>query len=163
MNALARAVSLPEAASPARRVIAKIIDLLMAGLTLSFFKLWLSPTVAILCMYAWLIACDGWGSWGKWIVGIKCVHAETGADCTVLQSLQRNLLFLPSMGRAFLLTGPKDQPMPSMRTAAMVLALIGLVIIALELRWMSQRPDRRRLGDAMGNTVVVMGRAPFWS
>jgi len=53
----------------------------------------------------WFAASDGLGSIGKMLFGLRCVDAKTGKDCTVLQSLLRNAIFIPSLVRAELRVG----------------------------------------------------------
>ncbi len=141
------------------RIVAKIIDALLSIGVLSLGLRFTHPVATIALTYAWFIGCDGWGSWGKWLVGIRCVHAETGALCTVGQSLQRNMIFVPSLLRALL----GAAYFPSQCLLVTFIALGGLVLLALEVRWMLRRADKRRLGDAMGNTRVLKGRAPLFA
>lgn len=149
-------------ASATRRTFAKLFDGLLSGGVMLLVNRWYSDTVAVVAMWAWFMACDGFGSWGKWLMGIQCVHGETGSPCTVFQSLQRNIVFLPGMARALMVMGARDGFLEKNQAAIGALSIVGLVMTALELRWMMRRFDRRRLGDAMGNTRVVMGRSAFW-
>jgi hypothetical protein len=66
----------------------------------------------------------------------------------------RNLIFLPSLGRTLVnvLWGKEHVQ------AVAALGVAGLVIAALEVRWMFKRRDGRRLGDAFGDTRVVRSR-----
>ncbi|MBX7115159.1 MAG: RDD family protein [Myxococcaceae bacterium] len=150
-------------ASAQDRIVAKIIDALLSAGVLALGWRWSNGTAAIALMYAWFIGCDGWGSWGKWIVGIRCVHAETGARCTVVQSVQRNLIFVPSLVRVLWVAGARETYLTAHRPLIALISLGGLALVALEARFMSRRADKRRLGDAMGNTRVVKGRAPLFA
>lgn len=140
-------------ATASQRAIAKLIDAV-----LSFFVFYLVMRLtkglvpSIAAAYLWFMLSDGFGSLGKAFVGIKCVDAKTGADCGYGASLLRNCVFLPSFGRAML----KAQHDPALDLWFQIAAVTSVILMILELRWMVARRDKRRLGDALGDTRVIV-------
>jgi uncharacterized RDD family membrane protein YckC len=151
-----------------RRVLAKLIDL--AGLVLmrvaaaSLLARWLGPEAeavrwgSVVIAYGWFVCVDGLSSPGKWLMGLRCLDARTGRDCSVAQSVLRNLVFLPDFGRVLVraLAGPTQAAREAWLPLTGLLGFLGIALLVAEVRWMSSRADRRRLGDAMGDTRVVL-------
>jgi uncharacterized RDD family membrane protein YckC len=142
--------------NPWLRLVAKFVDIIFIAFVLGFVStLSKSPVFGVVSGYVLLLALDGQGaSPGKRLAGLRVVNASTGAPCTVGESMLRNLIFLPSLGRTLVnvLWGKEHVQ------AVAAFGVAGLVIAALEVRWMFKRRDGRRLGDAFGDTRVV--RAP---
>jgi len=93
-----------------RRLLAGIVDLVAVPLLILLFESFLlSPTrssrtmgpyyfeYGFLAAYPLLLGCflllkDWWGSPGKWLLGLRVVDLDSREPCSLLASLQRNLL-----------------------------------------------------------------------
>jgi uncharacterized RDD family membrane protein YckC len=138
------------------RAMAKLIDflaiaVLLGAATRMWGALWALPLVYLL-----VLTMDGLGvTPGKRLFGLRAVDAKTGQPCGIGQSVLRNLVFLPSFGRQMVKAVSTSE---AAQTAVGVLAIVGIMVVIQEWRWMATRRDGRRLGDAFGDTRVVRGR-----
>jgi uncharacterized RDD family membrane protein YckC len=115
---------------------AKLIDCVVAGVTIVGFARRWDSIVGLIAGYAWLLTSDWSGSPGKWLLGLRAVDHQTKRDCTLLQSILRNLPFALS-------ALPK------------VLSFVALGAQVAELVRASRDPEGRRYGDRVAKTVVV--------
>jgi uncharacterized RDD family membrane protein YckC len=142
--------------NPWLRLVAKLVDFIFIGFVVGFVSaLSKTPVFGVVSGYVLLLALDGQGaSPGKRLAGLRVVNASTGAPCGVGESVLRNLVFLPELGRTLVnvLWGKEHVQ------AVALLSVAGLLVAVLEVRWMFTRRDGRRLGDAFGDTRVVRAR-----
>jgi uncharacterized RDD family membrane protein YckC len=135
------------------RAVAKLLDLLFAGFVFFVvYRLTHSEFVSLAAMFLWFTIADAVAAPGKAFMGLRVVDAKTGKRCSIGQSLLRNSIFLPGLVRAEL--GWSDAYYRSGLTKGFL--YLSAAALALETYWMFQRADRRRLGDALGDTRVVL-------
>jgi uncharacterized RDD family membrane protein YckC len=140
--------------NPWRRIGAKLIDAMFIGFVYGFLSAAVGAVFAAFGSYTLFLALDGQVSPGKRLLGLRVLNASNGGPATVGQSVLRNLIFLPDFARTFV----RAEWGREYDRALGILSLVGLFIVALEVRWMFNRNDGRRLGDAFGDTRVVRAR-----
>lgn len=141
-------------ASVSARLVAKLIDFLVAGVTSFGFLAITSRPVASLVGMTWLCLTDWSGSPGKWLLRLRTVRVD-GRPCGPWASVQRNfMLALPTLGRALIVSGWFGAD-PNAWWDRLVLALVGLGIAGGEVLGMVLRDHGRRWGDRLAGTRVV--------
>lgn len=160
---LSHTVAAPTDSSPApigKRIVAKLIDFLLTGLTVyGFASVTGSYYIGLAVGYGWLAISDAWSpSPGKALFKLRVVSATTGKACTAWQSTVRNSPFLllslpPRIHREVL-------GLDSSAYNTEYPWLIG-TMVALTLLWyfvarirMKRDPMERRPADFLADTVV---------
>lgn len=131
----------PERASPLKRIIARMVDLMVAwALTL------VVPPAGVLGGILYLAVADSFQngqSLGKMAFGLE-VHGGNGHPCTLKDSIYRNLPF--SLGLIFAV-------IPVIGWILLIFAIIPILFIEL---WLVIVDDKgMRLGDRISDTLVV--------
>ncbi|RMF11920.1 MAG: hypothetical protein D6761_13460 [Candidatus Dadabacteria bacterium] len=132
----------PEPADPVARIAARTIDLLIAALLSR-----LSEPFGMALGLVYLLIADGMAggqSFGKRLLGLRVVDAETFELAGVRQSIRRNahiallyaLMFIPILG-------------------LILVAVLGTFITAVETWAIYHDPRGQRMGDLFADTMVV--------
>ncbi|HEY0882569.1 MAG TPA: RDD family protein [Archangium sp.] len=138
-----------------RRAAAKLIDAVIGGFTTWTFSRFMPLPFASLVGVGWFLATDWSGSPGKWLLRLKTVNLE-GGEVSLIASLKRNVILgLPTLARAFLVSGWVGLQGENMVWDRGFLACVGLSIFAGELFGMFTHPEARRWGDLFARTRVV--------
>lgn len=127
------------------RVVAKAIDGLVI-LTVFFLGKAMWFPLGLLGAFFLCAFQDGMGmgqSVGKKILGLRVIDDQTGLGCSYFQSLQRNFPFAAGVLFA------------AVPLFWMFFILAFLPVTALEIYLVFQLPTGVRLGDVLGNTLVV--------
>lgn len=133
----------PITARSYKRIIAKIIDLLIALVPL-YFSYYLGAIWAL--VYISLGDALGAGeSFGKRIFRLHVIDPKKKSSCTYKQSFLRNLNFIVVILLLII-------PLPGSLIIGLVL---GLFSSALELQFILREPHGLRLGDVIAETEVV--------
>jgi uncharacterized RDD family membrane protein YckC len=140
--------------NPWRRIGAKLIDAIFIGVVYGFLSKMAGAVFAAFASYTLFLALDAQPSPGKRLLGLRVLDASRGGAPGVGQSVLRNLIFLPDFARTLV----RAEWGREYDRALGILSLVGVFIVALEIRWMFNRKDGRRLGDAFGDTRVVSAR-----
>lgn len=138
-----------------RRVVAKLIDAVIAQVTTFGFTRFVPLPAASLIGIFWFLATDWSGSPGKWLMRLQTVTLE-GGEISLLSSLKRNVILgLPTLARAFLVSGYIGLQGENMVWDRGLLGCVGLSITVGELFGMFTHPEARRWGDLFARTRVV--------
>ncbi|MEO1368664.1 MAG: RDD family protein, partial [Acidobacteriota bacterium] len=141
-------------ATVGRRIFAKFIDMLLAGLAAyGFGGLTGSPMVGLAVGYGWLWLSDAWNpSPGKAVLGLRALDAETAEACSALQSIRRNapIVLLAAGGRVHaaalgLSQQEYAQTFPWIAGSGVVLAVAWYVVARVSIgrdRWGRRPADR---------------------
>jgi len=127
------------------RFVAKAIDLLVVVAIFFLGKAFLG-SIGIGCAVLFSALQDGFGegqSIGKRIIGLRVIDDSTGGPCTFLKSFVRNLPFTLAL-----------LPMAASFLWGLV-SLVTLPLLALEAYLVAALDSGVRLGDVLGNTLVV--------
>lgn len=127
------------------RVVAKAIDGLVI-LTVFFLGKAIWFPIGLLGAFFVCAFGDGMGigqSVGKKILGLRVVDDQTGLGCSLFQSLQRNFPFAAGVVFA------------AVPLFWMFFILAFIPVATLEVYLLLQLPSGVRLGDVLGNTLVV--------
>jgi len=127
------------------RVVAKAIDGLVI-LTVFFLGKALWWPLGLLGAFFLCAFQDGMGvgqSIGKKFLGLRVIDDQTGLGCSFFQSLQRNFPFAAGVVFA------------AVPLFWMFFILAFIPVAALEVYLVFQLPSGVRLGDVLGNTLVV--------
>ncbi len=148
-----------EAAPVWARIVAKLIDFALVGLTVwGFGRFFGSEALGLLVGYGWLLISDVNSITKPWF-SMKCVMAKTGEDCTFLGSIQRNAVFtivslLPRLHQA--MSGMSAADYRAENVTIRVLGLFAVfAVIAMELWAVYNSDDRTRWGDQLAGTRVI--------
>lgn len=148
-------------ATVGRRIFAKLIDMLLAGLaTYGFGGLTGSPTVGLAVGYGWLWLSDAWSpSPGKAVLGLRALDAETAQACSPLQSIRRNapIVVLAGGHRLHAATLGLSQREYTQTFPWIAGGLVALTVAWYVLARVSIGRDRwgRRPADRWAGTLVV--------
>lgn len=138
-----------------RRVLAKLLDAIVSGATSWGFSFLMPMPYAVLIGVGWFMLCDWSGSWGKWLFRIKVVMLD-GAPVGAIASLLRNLVLgLPTIGRAFIVSGWSGATGDAAKWDRGLLACVGLAVAFGELLGMVIDKEGRRWSDRFAGTRVV--------
>lgn len=138
-----------------RRVLAKLLDAIVSGVTSWGFSRVLPLPWAALVGTGWFMLCDWAGSPGKWLFRLKVVH-DDGSPAGPLAALKRNLVLgLPTIGRAFIVSGLTGASADAAKWDRGFVACVGLAVVVGELVGMIIDAQGRRWGDRFARTRVV--------
>jgi len=139
-------------ASPSDRIVAGIIDLIVAGVIQSvlYFSLWviglfwLSGFLAV----SYLIFRDSFAflnyqSIGKKIIKLKVLKKKGAGPLDFKESFKRNLIFLPNLLNSFGFT------------LVYAAGTITLILLIFELYKLYNSSENQRFGDELAETIVV--------
>ena len=156
-----------------RRLVAAIIDIAAANVIavvigmLPFINVFL-PYQLIMVLF--LLVRDfffaGRGI-GKNLMGLQVVDVMTGAPCSIVQSIQRNIIILgPILALFVLVSILKFVPIPAITDTAMnIINLVGtiytLAVIPYEVYRVYARADGLRFGDQLAGTALVEAPMDF--
>lgn len=155
---------IPDPSQRGKRLLAKLVDVLIVGLTIvGFTSLTGSPLVGLLVGYGWLLISDGdSASPGKRLFKLQAVSAANGQPCSFAQSALRNaplvLVEADNVHRAWLGT-ERDfyrEQFPWIFGAGLAISALYYVVVLI---MMYRDPLQRRPGDRFGGTVVRRRRA----
>lgn len=141
--------------SVAKRMFAKLIDAVVAGVTTwSFWRVMPLPFASFIGM-TWFCLTDWSGSPGKWLLRLKAVTLE-GAPLSAVASLKRNLLLgMPTFLRALLVSGWLGAQGDDVKGERGLLALVSLAVYLREFIGLVKQPESRRWGDIFARSRVV--------
>ena len=149
-----------------RRATAKMIDFVAVGFTVvGFSSITHSYPIGLLIGYGWLLISD-WGevSLGKRLTGLKVCDHQTGANCTLLASVVRNLPFVAAtlphkLHQAWLGLDRRayHEQYPGIVIAMAAVAMIVLLSVVIGA---VNSPDRRHFGDRLAGTRVYRRPGP---
>ncbi len=138
-----------------KRIFAKMIDAIVAGLTSWGFSTVMPLPLASLLGTGWFMLTDWSGSPGKWLFQLRAVTLE-GAPLGPLAALKRNIVLgLPTILRSMLVAGWLGLQGENQQWDRGLLACVGLSVTLGELIGMVLQPDNRRWGDTFARSRVV--------
>ncbi|MFZ5441310.1 MAG: RDD family protein [Myxococcota bacterium] len=138
-----------------KRLLAKPIDLVVAGVASWGFSRMLPLPAATAIGMTWLCLSDWSGSPGKWVWRLKTVMLD-GSPVTALASIKRNVvLALPTLGRSLIVAGWSGLDADASKWDRGILACVGLAVAFGELMGILVQPMNRRWGDVFAGTRVV--------
>lgn len=138
-----------------KRCVAKLLDAVIAGVTTFGFSMMMPLPFASLIGTGWFCLADWSGSPGKWLFRLRAVTLA-GAPLGPVASLKRNIVLgLPTIARAFLVSGWVGLQGENLKWDRGFLACVGLAVFLGELVGMVMQPDNRRWGDTFARSRVV--------
>jgi uncharacterized RDD family membrane protein YckC len=143
-----------------RRSMAKAIDFVAVGFTVTGFTAFTHSYLAgLLVGYGWLALSDWGASIGKWITGLAVRDYRTGASCSAVASIIRNAplvaVSLPYRLHQAVLGLDRAAYKESYFTVVAIFTALALMTILGLLISAGYNPQSRHFGDLLAGTVVT--------